>query len=98
MVVESNFIFDVEKSFTKTVKQKLEVVDKKDSFVRIESLVGYWLFEKINEDEIKLTYETLADPAGNLPAWVVNLFIVDGPHNTLTNLHKMIAESQSQGN
>ncbi|NQY68732.1 MAG: hypothetical protein HRT72_13540 [Flavobacteriales bacterium] len=95
LVLETSYVFDGEKSFTKTVDQKLDVVELDEDYVRITTLSGYWLFEQINNEEIKLTYEILADPAGNLPAWVVNMFIVDGPHETLTNLHKMVAKAQS---
>jgi hypothetical protein len=37
---------------------------------------------------VEVTYEVHADPGGNLPAWVINMFLVDTPFNDLKNLQK----------
>ncbi|NQY11360.1 MAG: hypothetical protein HRT71_17825 [Flavobacteriales bacterium] len=94
MVIETSFVFDGDISFRKILKQKLNFLDEKEDYVRIKLLEGYWLFEKINDNELRLTYEIIADPSGSLPSWVVNLFIVDGPFDTVTNLKKIIREAQ----
>jgi len=55
-------------------------------FIRITDITGYWFVDPIDEQSCEVTYQFLADPEGFLPAWVINLFIVDGPFKTLENL------------
>ena len=57
-------------------------------FIRIKEIKGQWLIKPIDKENCEVTYQFLADPEGFLPAWVVNVFIVDGPFKTLQNLDK----------
>lgn len=64
-----------------------EAVPKDDSLIRIKLLRGFWLLEPV-EGGTKVTYQVLSDP-GNLPAWMVNLGLVEQPFETMKNLKKM---------
>jgi hypothetical protein len=55
------------------------------SLVRIKLLDGYWKLRPITSQATEVTYEVLSDP-GNLPAWMVNMGVVDQPFETLLNL------------
>lgn len=56
-------------------------------YVRMKEVFGSWTF--IPEgDNTKIIYQFYGDPSGNLPAWLVNMFIVEGPYETMVNLRK----------
>lgn len=58
-------------------------------FVRIKDFYAKWTFNVTNGG-IKGTYTFHSDPGGDLPAAVVNLFIDEGPINSIKGLKKMI--------
>lgn len=62
---------------------------EKDQYVRIADASGFWKFKK-NGDELDIIYQWSGDPGGNIPAWIVNLFIVEGPFETLSNLRELV--------
>jgi ribosome-associated toxin RatA of RatAB toxin-antitoxin module len=65
---------------------ELKAVNK--DFIRITKIDGEWLIKPIDQESCEVTYRFLADPEGFLPAWVINLFIVDGPFKTMQNLEE----------
>ncbi len=71
------------------IKINLSAVPKQypeqDKYVRIENANGYWLLSE-NNGKTTVTYQFFTDPKADFPEWVVNLFIVDGPYETLSNL------------
>ncbi len=64
-----------------------DAVAKDESLIRIRVLKGLWLIEPIS-GSTKVTYQVLSDP-GNLPAWMVNLGIVEQPFETMKNLKRI---------
>jgi len=67
-----------------------EYIDKHKDYIRIIDALGKWEFTPIEDGKIEITYKFYADPAGSLPNWVINMFIVDGPYETLTNLKELL--------
>lgn len=68
------------------------IMEEASGFIRMTDVYGYWKVSPLNELNCKVTYQFLADPGGNLPSWVINLFIVDGPFKTLQNLDTYAVE------
>lgn len=65
---------------------------EQEDLVRIPFSQGYWLLTPDkNITSIKYTY--LADPGG-LPPWIVNLFIVNGPYQSLTKFKEHVKKSK----
>ena len=67
-----------------------DLVPEKKNIVRMHNACGYWKVEKMKNGKTKITQQFFADPEGNIPGWVVNLFLVDGPYDTFMNLHKIL--------
>ena len=59
---------------------------EKDGIVRIPRASGFWLFEKINDQQSKVTYQAHTAPGGSIPGWLANSAVVDNPFETLKNL------------
>jgi hypothetical protein len=58
--------------------------------VQVTKLTGYWRFTPTEADKVHIEYKTAADPAGQVPSWLANSFVVDQPLGTLKNLKKRV--------
>jgi hypothetical protein len=61
-----------------------------EDIVRMPVSEGEWQLRKINEHTTEVVHQFKGDPGGNIPVAIVNLFLVDGPINTLTQLKGMV--------
>jgi hypothetical protein len=62
---------------------------EKDGVIRMPNAKGYWKLETAGS-KTKVHYQFLADPGGSLPTWIINLFIVDGPYDTMVALREKL--------
>ena len=61
------------------------VKDEKSDIIRITNSYGFWkLTTRGTKTDIHFQY--FASPAGSLPDWIINMFIVDNPYETLKTL------------
>lgn len=67
-----------------------ELKPKVDGMVRVPFSKGYWLLEKLNDKQTKLTYTAIADPGGAIPAWLANSAVVSNPYDTMKNLKELL--------
>ena len=82
----------LERTRDKTViryESRPDFLPEKDKIIRIRLAKGEWILTAVGEQQAHVEYGMLLDPGGQLPAWIVNLFIVDGPFQTLTNLQEL---------
>ena len=61
-----------------------------DGIVRISELYGIWKLTPQEGGVTEVEYQMYVDPAGDLPAGIVNAFVVDEPLHTLTGMHQHI--------
>ncbi|MCE0915855.1 START domain-containing protein [Pseudomonas sp. NMI760_13] len=61
--------------------------------IRVRRLSGEWIMRPLGERETEVTYQLRADPAGDVPGWLANRFVVDAPMVTLKTL-RAVAERQ----
>lgn len=67
-----------------------ELVPLHKNRIRITSMYGKWVFERISEDKTMATFTTWADPSGLIPATIINMASVDIPYRTLKGLQMMV--------
>ena len=72
-----------------TMDSRPDYIPEKEGFIRMQEITGFWLFVPKPDNKIKVIYQYYGDPAGELPASIINMLIVSGPYDTLTNLRKM---------
>ena len=58
--------------------------------VRMHDAEGFWDIQKLSDESCHVTYQFVADPEGSVPAWIANMFVVDGPYQTLLNLRGIL--------
>jgi len=63
-----------------------DAVPESEDYVRIHISEGNWIFKEIGENKVEVIHQFLSEPGGNIPMWIVNMFIVSGPYKTLLNL------------
>jgi protein tyrosine phosphatase len=64
-----------------------------EDLVRMNTASGFWKLTKQNSQGVNVIYQFYADPEINMPKWLINMFIVDGPFETLTNLKELAEKS-----
>ncbi|MGE8391781.1 START domain-containing protein [Pseudomonas sp. BIGb0427] len=61
--------------------------------IRVRQLQGLWTFVPKGEQLTEVTYQLQADPAGDIPSWLANQFVLDAPNVSLRTL-RAVAERQ----
>lgn len=63
------------------------------SRVRIREAHGIYLLVPLEEGRIRVTWQQYVDPAGALPAWLVNSMMTDLPFKSLQAFRKLVREA-----
>ena len=70
-----------------------ELVAVDEDFIRMVTVTGEWSIQQLDDEFCLVEHRFLADPEGSLPSWVVNMFIVDGPYQTMANLSEYLQKN-----
>jgi hypothetical protein len=70
------------------------MVAEKDGVVRIKQSKGKWILTPIGKDEVKVEYTLTVDPAGSIPAWLVNLVSSEGPTQSFKALKEQLKKPE----
>lgn len=88
----------VEYSFHQNLKdKKLKVITKtlpfdyptSDDVVRVPFSYAEWDVSSLN-NTLYITYTMRIDPGGSVPAWLINMAMADGPHQSFMKLKKLL--------
>ena len=69
-------------------------VAEKEGIVRIVQSLGKWVIVPINKTQVKVEYTLAVDPAGSIPAWLVNLVASQGPLESFKMLRIQLQKPQ----
>ncbi len=69
-----------------------DFIPQKNGIIRIKKASGYWKLIPSGQGKIIIIYQLNADPEGNFPNWILNMFIVNGPYKTLNNLRNLLMQ------
>ena len=64
--------------------------EERSGYVRVKSSSARWVFTPDQNGKTHAYYELFFNPGGNIPAWMVNLFITEGPYQSMLKLKKRI--------
>jgi len=67
---------------------------KKEGTVRMVKGEGFWKITALKNNMFEITYQFHGEPAGKIPSWLANSFVVDQPYQTLKNLKLIIASGK----
>ena len=80
-----------------TVKGITDRVPEHKERVRVPVLDYRWEFIPLDNDVIQVKYYLRSDPGGELPPWLVNLVIDQGPTQTVKNLRELLQKNNPSG-
>jgi len=90
MVMHVKSLFSKNKIIHLEILNSQDYIPAKENMVRIQEAEGSWHFLLVEENTTKITYQLYSDPGGNIPNWVIDLLIVDGPYKTILNLQELV--------
>lgn len=84
--------------FTGTNNKQIKVIvtgmplfiQPKEGIIRIEKANGYWLLDSADSNRTLVTYQMHVEAGGSVPAWLVNLSIVNIPFSTFLALRNIL--------
>ena len=71
-------------------------IPPKNDIVRLKKLQAQWKFIPKVNGTVDINFTLLIDLGGDLPSWLVNLAIADGPFETVLNMRKEIMKAKYQ--
>lgn len=85
---------------TKIVYQKVnaspDYAPKLKDHVRIREFRAVWTLKPLKNGIVEIEYELLVNPAGAIPAWIINMAIVDGPYETSLKMKTWLLREKYQ--
>lgn len=97
MILEVNSFQDKK---TKIVYQKVnsipDYIPLVKGHVRVREFRALWTLIPLKNGFVEVNYELLVNPGGNIPAWLVNLALVDGPFDTSVKMREMLMNEKYQ--
>ncbi|MBL4677283.1 MAG: lipid-binding protein [Mucilaginibacter sp.] len=70
------------------------LVPVKDGIVRVTESAGKWIITPLEGGRSKVEYTLHVNPAGALPAWLVNMFATEGPTKSFEGLRSQLQKPQ----
>ena len=69
---------------------------KKKDIIRVPFLHSVWTFQPVGNGLIKMTYILNSEPGGNIPDWLVNLAVDEGPVQTVKKFLNLLGDKKYQ--
>ncbi len=90
VVIQTNIVRTPNKIVRAFRGIELASVPPKKGIVRMPRMVGVWVFEVVNKNQTRVTYQNLAHPGGSLPSGLVNMTVVKMPFVSLTGMKAQV--------
>jgi len=66
------------------------LVPEKDGLTRVKKSNGKWILTPDGANKTKVTYYLTLEPDSGAPAWIINLFVSDGPMQSFKKLKEQV--------
>ncbi|MFD2874101.1 START domain-containing protein [Mucilaginibacter ximonensis] len=67
-----------------------DLVPQKEDLVRVKKSTGKWILTPDGAHQTKVTYYLTLEPDGGAPAWIINIFVSDGPMQSFKKLKEQV--------
>jgi hypothetical protein len=68
----------------------LGIYPKQNNKVEVEKLIGYWIFTPLSNGTVNGEYYLFLNPGGEIPSWIINFFVTDGPYLTILKMKDLL--------
>lgn len=72
------------------VKNVTDILPEYSGKVRVPYYDAYWKITPLGEGLVEVDYTISLDPGGNVPLWVINLAVSEGPLKTMQNFRSRL--------
>ena len=83
---------------SKVIRSKMigdpDYLPEEKGMVRIRDLEVTWLITPLKTNEARIEYQLRADPGGNVPAWMINMAVDQGPIQTMKKFREMLLKEK----
>ncbi|MFD2147445.1 START domain-containing protein [Mucilaginibacter antarcticus] len=69
------------------------LVPEKEGIVRVKKSTGKWVLAPAVNNQTQVTYYLQLEPDGGAPAWLINLFLSDGPVQSFKKLKRQVQKA-----
>lgn len=73
-----------------------DYIPKVDGHVRITEFRALWTLTPLKDGTVNIEYQLLVNPGGNIPVWLVNLAVIDGPFETAVKMKEWLKKDKYQ--
>jgi len=70
------------------------VYPEQKGYVRLKKSQASWTLTPVGDNKVSAVYELSFDPEGNIPAWLINMFITEGPYQSLSKMKEKVHEEK----
>jgi hypothetical protein len=92
------YLFKVKRHANKNISISSEVmadlIPRNKNYIRITEFAAQWQLNIVSANKTDALYMALANPAGSIPAWFLNMFLVDGPYQSFKSMHDYFNETK----
>jgi hypothetical protein len=81
-------------SVTIDITGRPEYLPKQPHRLRIPMMKAMWTFKPLKSGTVMIVYQTVTDPGGPLPLWLLNLSVIDLPYFTMYKFREVIKEER----
>ena len=71
-----------------------DMLPVEDGIVRVKRSSAHWDVTAAGKDMVRIIYTVSFDPAGSVPAWLTNMFVVKGPLQTFRELKARVGSPE----
>lgn len=71
-------------------------IPKVAGYVRITEFKASWTLIPQKDGMVEVVYQLLVNPGGYVPAWLVNLAVIDGPYETTLHFKEWVLKKKYQ--
>jgi len=70
-----------------------DMIPEETGKVRVRRSVAHWDITAPNAQQVNIVYTVEFDPAGSVPAWLINMFVVKGPFQSFQKLREGVSRA-----
>lgn len=69
---------------------KPDFIPPRKGFVRVPVSDGNWQIKVLGKERLEIKNSLKVDPGGDIPVWLLNLSLAEGPFETFANLRRYL--------
>lgn len=90
IVITKSWIDEADGSINSFSESKPEYLPEDDEYIRVPFYESSWKISATDQNSLFVEYQSITDPGGSLPIWMVNLAITSGPLKTMQALRELL--------